>query len=41
VDVLINNAGFGDAGPFMDRPWQKQYEMVQVNIAALMQLTHL
>ncbi len=41
VDVLINNAGFGDAGPFMDRPWQKQYEMVQVNIASLMQLTHL
>ena len=40
VDILINNAGFGDAGSFADRDWQKQYEMIQVNIVALMQLTH-
>ena len=40
VDILVNNAGFGDAGSFADRDWQKQYEMVQVNIVALMQLTH-
>ena len=40
VDILINNAGFGDAGSFADRDWQKQYEMIQVNIMALMQLTH-
>lgn len=40
VDVLINNAGFGDAGSFAESDWQKQYEMVQVNITALMQLTH-
>ena len=40
VDVLINNAGFGDAGDFAHCDWQKQYEMVQVNILALMQLTH-
>lgn len=39
VDVLINNAGFGDAGSFADSDWRKQYEMVQVNITALMQLT--
>ncbi len=41
IEILINNAGFGDAGAFHERDWKKQYEMVQVNIVALMQLTHL
>lgn len=41
IEILINNAGFGDAGAFHEREWKKQYEMVQVNIVALMQLTHL
>jgi len=40
IDVLINNAGFGDAGSFAESDWRKQYEMVKVNIVALMQLTH-
>ena len=40
VDVLVNNAGFGDSGSFAECSWQKQYEMVQVNITAVMQLTH-
>lgn len=40
IDVLINNAGFGDSGKFAECNWQKQYEMVQVDITALMQLTH-
>ncbi len=40
VDVLINNAGFGDEGSFADSDWQKQYDMIQVNITVLMQLTH-
>ncbi len=40
IDVLINNAGFGDSGAFANVDWKKQYEMVQVNITALMQLTH-
>ena len=40
IDVLINNAGFGDSGPFAQANWKKQFEMVQVNITALMQLTH-
>lgn len=39
VNVLINNAGFGDSGKFAECNWQKQYEMVQVDITALMQLT--
>ena len=40
IEILINNAGFGLAGSFMDTEWQRQYEMVQLNIVALMQLTH-
>ena len=40
IDMLINNAGFGDSGSFADSDWQKQYEMVQLNVIALMQLTH-
>ncbi len=40
AEVLINNAGFGDAGKFYQRDWQRQYEMVQLNITALIQLTH-
>ena len=39
-DVLINNAGFGDKCDFAESDWEKQYNMVQVNITALMQLTH-
>ena len=40
IDILINNAGFGDSGSFAYSDWQKQYEMVQLNVVALMQLTH-
>lgn len=39
VDVLVNNAGFGDFENFVEADWKKQYDMVQVNIVALMQLT--
>lgn len=39
VDVLVNNAGFGDFDNFAEADWEKQYDMVQVNIVALMQLT--
>lgn len=41
VDVLINNAGFGDFGKFADSDWNKLYDMQQVNITALTQMTHL
>jgi uncharacterized protein len=41
VDLLINNAGFGDYGAFSDRPLAKQMEIVQLNIAALVELTGL
>ena len=39
IQVLVNDAGFGDFGDFLTCHWEKQYAMVQVNIVALMQLT--
>jgi uncharacterized protein len=41
VDLLINNAGFGDYGAFGDRPLSKQMAMVQLNISAVVELTGL
>lgn len=41
IDILINNAGFGDFHTYYNCDWEKQYEMIQVNIVALMQLTRL
>ncbi|GAB4286085.1 MAG: SDR family oxidoreductase [Oscillatoriaceae cyanobacterium] len=41
VDMLINNAGFGDYGAFSDRPLPKFMEMIQLNITTLVELTHL
>lgn len=41
VDVLVNNAGFGDSGAYVQCDWAKQQSMVQLNILALMQLTRL
>lgn len=40
VDVLINNAGVGDSGSFAESDWGRQYRMVQLNVSALMQMTH-
>jgi len=41
VDYLINNAGFGDYGFFHESNWDKQAEMLQLNIATLTHLTRL
>jgi short-subunit dehydrogenase len=41
VDVLVNNAGFGAHGLFSELPLQRQLEMIQVNVAALTELTGL
>jgi len=41
VDILINNAGFGYYGMFMDAAREKDAEMMQLNIVALTQLTKL
>lgn len=41
VDVLINNAGFGDYGFFAQGDIEKQRAMMQLNISALTELTRL
>ncbi|MCP3136593.1 SDR family NAD(P)-dependent oxidoreductase [Pyxidicoccus xibeiensis] len=41
VDVLINNAGFASYGPFTEVPLGTQREQVDLNVGALVELTHL
>lgn len=40
VDILVNNAGFGLLGEFDKLDVDKQIEMIQLNVAALTELTH-
>lgn len=39
IDVLVNNAGFGDYGPFHESDPTKVRQMVQLNVATLTDLT--
>ncbi len=39
VDVLVNNAGFGANGEFSEIPCDRQLEMIQVNVHALVHFT--
>lgn len=41
VDYLVNNAGFGDWGPFVDKPWERYESMIALNVTTLAHLTHL
>ncbi|ULH17155.1 SDR family oxidoreductase (plasmid) [Deinococcus sp. KNUC1210] len=40
IDFLINNAGFASYGEFRTLPLRHELDMIQVNIAALTELTH-
>jgi short-subunit dehydrogenase len=40
VDLLVNNAGLGDRGAFIDGEWARLHAMLQVNVAALTYLTY-
>jgi short-subunit dehydrogenase len=40
VDLLVNNAGFGTYGPFVDADAARDAEQVRVNCEALATLTH-
>ena len=40
IDLLINNAGLGDYGPFETSDWGRVRQMIEVNITALTLLTH-
>ena len=41
VGTLINNAGFGLAGKFAERPLARQSEMIDLNCRTLVELCHL
>lgn len=41
VDFLVNNAGFGSTGPFLDQDLEKEVSMVELNITTLLRLCHL
>jgi short-subunit dehydrogenase len=41
IDYLINNAGFGDYGMFLDLDWNKELQMINLNITTLTQFTKL
>ena len=40
IDLLVNNAGFGDYGQFAESDRAKILSMVQLNVMALVDLTH-
>jgi uncharacterized protein len=41
LDALVNNAGFGSNGPFAENDAAREFEMIEVNVAALVKLTRL
>lgn len=41
IDVLINNAGFGGHGKFVERDLEREKAMIDLNIRALTELAHL
>ncbi|WP_299108028.1 SDR family oxidoreductase [uncultured Tenacibaculum sp.] len=41
VEYLINNAGFGLRGKFHELPWERQLQMMNLNMVALTELTYL
>jgi short-subunit dehydrogenase len=41
IEILVNNAGYGWYGSFIDQPLGKITDMLQLNVTTLTQLTHL
>ncbi len=39
IDYLINNAGFAEFGKFADNDWQRESDMINLNISALTHFT--
>jgi hypothetical protein len=40
IDVLVNNAGYGLHGEFLDTPLERTTDMIQLNITALTELSY-
>ncbi len=41
VDVLVNNAGFGQHGQLLDTPWERTAQLIQLDMVTLTELTRL
>jgi short-subunit dehydrogenase len=41
IDMLVNNAGFGSMGDFTESDLERELNMIDLNIKALVELTHL
>jgi len=41
VDILVNNAGFDVYAPFVESDWQDTQNLINVNVMAVVRLTHL
>lgn len=41
VDFLVNNAGFGNSGPFAGNALARELELLDLNVRTLVELTHL
>ncbi|WP_068829624.1 SDR family NAD(P)-dependent oxidoreductase [Pseudomonas sp. BMS12] len=40
IDLLVNNAGIGSAGLFVEQDWRREQELIELNILALSRLCH-
>lgn len=40
IEVLVNNAGFAEWSGFLDSDWERQHELMQVNMIALAELAY-
>jgi short-subunit dehydrogenase len=41
IDILINNAGYGLYGDFLNTPLERTIDMIQLNVSAVTELTYL
>ena len=40
VDALVNNAGYGVPGSFLDSPWPRHEALLQILVVSVAELTH-
>ncbi|MEO4048822.1 SDR family oxidoreductase [Pseudomonas sp. CAU 1711] len=40
IDLLVNNAGIGSAGPYVEQDWRREQELIELNVLALARLCH-
>nr|WP_286675028.1 SDR family oxidoreductase [Pseudomonas subflava] len=40
IDLLVNNAGIGSAGLFVEQDWMREQELIELNVLAVARLCH-